>query len=257
MMEEEKEIAVVTGASSGIGKEIAMYLAKLGYEIIAVAREKEKLEQLKKEIPTKLEIYCVDISKEEECYTFFNEVKEKNIAILINNAGFGAFGEFEELSLERELSLIKTNDIGMHILMKLFLNKMRENKQRSYILNVASLASFMPGPLMATYYASKAYVLRLTQGVEKELRKKDSKVSVSCVCPGPVATNFNEVAGVQFSIKPLTPAYVAKYAIDQMKKGKTVIIPGMMNKIGRFLTRFVPDSLVAEVCYHIQKRKKR
>ena len=142
-MEEEKESAVVTGASSGIGKEIAMYLAKLGYEIIAVAREKEKLEQLKKEIPTKLEIYCVDISKEEECYTFFNEVKEKNIAILINNAGFGAFGEFEELSLERELSLIKTNDIGMHILMKLFLNKMRENKQRSYILNVASLASFM------------------------------------------------------------------------------------------------------------------
>ena len=255
-MESQKEIAVVTGASSGIGKEMAVYLAKLGYDIIAIARDEKNLNDLKKEINTNVETYCVDISKEEACFAFFEKVKDRNITILINNAGFGAFGEFQKLSLEKELELIRTNDIGMHILMKLFLTKMEKNKKRSYILNVASLASFMPGPLMATYYASKAYVLRLTQAVEKELRKQNSKVRVSCVCPGPVATNFNQVAGVQFSIRPLTSEYVAQYAIDQMRKGKTVIIPGITNKIARFLTRFAPDSWVAEICYHIQKKKK-
>lgn len=246
--------ALVTGASSGIGKEMCIYLSKLNFDIIAVARDKNALEKLKEELKTDVQVISMDLSKQENCILLYNTVKEQNIDILINDAGFGTFGRFVDSDLEKELSMINTNISALHILTKLFLIDMN-NRGKGYILNVASLAGFMPGPLMASYYASKAYVVRLSQAIRKELKKSGSKTKISILCPGPVATKFNDVAGVRFSMKPLTSEYVAKYTIDKMLKGKFMILPSFSVKISRFMSKLAPDNLVAEVTYHIQKKK--
>ena len=125
----------------------------------------------------------------------------------------------------------------------------------TYILNVASSAAFQPGPLMSTYYATKAYVYQLTEALYYEEKKKKTKVHVSVLCPGPVRTNFNDVAGVEFAVKPLTSTYVAKYAIDQMFKEKMLIIPGTKMKLAKFFGRFVSDKALLRMTYNIQKRK--
>lgn len=151
--------------------------------------------------------------------------------------------------------MINTNITAMHILTKLFLKDMIK-KDKGYILNVASIAGFMPGPLMATYYSTKAYIVRLTQSIYTELKKKKSNVSISVLCPGPVATNFNSVAGVKFNLKSLPSEYVAKYAIEKMFKHKLIILPGVKIKIARFLAKICPEKLVARVCYHMQQKKR-
>ena len=157
-------LALVTGASSGIGRDIARYLSKLGYDLVIVARRKEKLEELKEELKTNVEIVCLDVSIEENCYEIFKS--HKDIDILINNAGFGLFGHFDSTDLSKELNMINTNIVAVHILTKLYLQEMKK-KNTGYILNVASIAGFMPGPLMATYYASKNYVVALTRAIQK------------------------------------------------------------------------------------------
>ena len=183
-----------------------------------------------------------------------NKLKEENIDLLINNAGFGVFGNFNETDLEKELSLINTNIIAVHILTKLFLQDMiKINKGR--ILNVSSIAGTSPGPLMATYYSSKAYVLRLTESIYEELKKQKTNVTISVLAPGPVATNFNNVANVKFSIKALSSQYVAKYAIDKTLKGKLMIIPGFKIKILKILSKISPDKLAMKVIYANQTRK--
>ena len=253
-------LALITGSSSGIGRDMARYLNKLGYDVIITARNKDKLEELKNELDKnnkgKVEIIIADLSNTDECKKLYYEVKEKynNIDLLVNNAGFGLFGRFNETDLDKELSMIDTNITAMHILFKMFLSDMvREN--RGKILNVASIAGFMPGPLMATYYSTKAYVVRLSQGIREELRKNKSKVQISVLCPGPVDTNFNNVANVKFSLKGLTSEMVAKYAIDKTIKGKFLIIPGFTIKCLRFLSKIMPDSVMSKACYKSQERK--
>ena len=246
--------ALITGASSGIGRDIARYLSKLGYDLVIVARRKEKLEELKEELKTNVEIVCLDVSIEENCYEIFKS--HKDIDILINNAGFGLFGHFDSTDLSKELNMINTNIVAVHILTKLYLQEMKK-KNTGYILNVASIAGFMPGPLMATYYASKNYVVALTRAIQKELKKEKSNVKISVVCPGPVKTEFNEVAGVKFCIKGVSSEYVAKYAIDQMLKGKGLILPNFLIKCVKILVKIALDSLVTEVSYHAQKSKNR
>jgi len=152
--------ALVTGASSGIGKEIAIYLAEVGIDLIIVARREDRLEELKSILKTNVEIIATDISIEENCVKLYKQAKD--IDILVNNAGFGVFGEFENTSLTSELEMIKTNICAVHTLTKLFLKDMKA-KNNGYILNVASIAAFVPGPLMATYYSSKSYVFKLTR----------------------------------------------------------------------------------------------
>lgn len=246
--------ALVTGASSGIGYEISKYLAKRGYDIIAVARNKKALETLKSQIKTNVEIVCMDLSIQDNCFKLYEKLKDDEVDVLINNAGFGMYGNFDVLDVEKEIKMINVNILACDILTKLFLKKMKE-KNHGYILNVGSIAGFMPGPLMSSYYASKSYVVKLTEGIRKELKKSKSGVSISVLCPGPVNTNFNETAGVKFAVKPLSSEYVAKYAIDMMFKKKLIIVPGCMIKIARFLSKFAPDNIVAEVVYHIQTRK--
>ena len=246
--------ALVTGASSGIGYEISKYLAKRGYDIIAVARNKKALETLKSQIKTNVQIICMDLSIQDNCFKLYEKLKDDEVDVLINNAGFGMYGNFDVLDVEKEIKMINVNILACDILTKLFLKKMKE-KNHGYILNVGSIAGFMPGPLMSSYYASKSYVVKLTEGIRKELKKSKSGVSISVLCPGPVNTNFNETAGVKFAVKPLSSEYVAKYAIDMMFKKKLIIVPGCMIKIARFLSKFAPDNIVAEVVYHIQTRK--
>lgn len=246
--------ALVTGASSGIGRDMARYLSELGYDLIIVARREERLKELQSELKTSVRIECADLSKEENVMALYEKIKEEDIDVLVNNAGFGTFGDFTQTDLKTEMDMIHTNITAMHILMKLVLIDMKK-KDRGHILNVASIAAFMPGPLMATYYASKSYILRLTQSVHKELRKSGSHVRVSVLCPGPIATEFNDIAKVHFSVKPLSSEYVARYAINKMLKHKVVIIPGMVKAV-RVLVKLVPSQLVAEITYRIQRRKK-
>ena len=217
--------ALITGASSGIGRDMARYLSKIGYDLVIVARNQNLLEELKNELKTNVKIECMDLSQTENCKKLFEN--NPDIDILINNAGFGDFGKFTETNLEKELSMIDTNIKSIHILSKLYLTQMKQ-KNSGRILNVASIAGFMSGPLMATYYATKNYVVSLSKAINKELKKDGSKVTVSVLCPGPVNTNFNNVANVRFNLKGLSSEYVAKYAIDQMLKNKKVIIPGKM-----------------------------
>ena len=246
--------ALVTGASSGIGLEISKYLDSIGYEIILVARDKEKLESVAKTLTHKPKIIVMDLQQVEDIKSLYVLVKNDDIDILVNNAGFGLFGNFTETDLSKELNMIDINIKAVHILTKLFLKDMKR-KNKGYILNVASSAAFQSGPLMATYYSTKSYVYLLTEDINYENKKDKVNVQVSCLCPGPVDTNFNKVAGVRFSVKPLKADYVAKYAIDQMLKGKMLIIPGFKMKCAKFFGRFVSDKKLMAITYRIQKKK--
>jgi short-subunit dehydrogenase len=246
--------ALVTGASSGIGKDIAIYLSKLGYDIILVSRDKEALKNVSKIIKTKTKIIKMDLSVTENCKKLYEMTKKDNVDILINNAGFGLFGKFNDTNSDKELNMIDLNIKAVHTLTKLFLNDMKK-KNHGYILNVASSAAFLPGPLMSTYYATKAYVLRLTEAIYEELEIDKSNVVISCLCPGPVKTNFNKVANVEFELKSLTSKYVSKYAIDKMFKEKLIIIPGFDIKLSYVFSRFIPTKLLLKVAYYIQKKK--
>lgn len=244
--------ALITGASSGMGRDMAKILSQKGYDLILVARDEKKLEEVKKQLKTETKIVVMDISKEENCKKIYEE--NKDIDILINNAGFGDCGHFEETSLDKDIQMIHTNIIAYHILTKLYLKEMIK-KDSGKILNVASIAGFMPGPLMATYYSTKAYVVRLSEAIREELKKESSKVQISILCPGPVDTNFNKVADVQFALKGLSSEYVAKYTTDKLFKGKFYIVPGWKIKLAKFGAKIAPNTLVAKICYNMQKRK--
>jgi len=246
--------ALVTGASSGIGLEMAKYLDTLGYEVILVARDKEKLESVAKTLKHKSKIIVMDLSQVEDIKSLYVLVKNDDIDVLINNAGFGLCGNFTDTDLNKELNMIDINIKAVHILTKLFLKDMKR-KNKGYILNVASSAAFESGPLMATYYSTKSYVYRLTEAINYELKKEKVNVQVSCLCPGPVETNFFNVAEVKFSVKPLKADYVAKYAIDNMLKNKLLIIPGFKMKCAKFFGRFVSDKMLMRITYRIQKKK--
>ena len=247
--------ALVTGASSGIGRDMAKELAKRNIDLILVSRDLEKLQDVKNQLENvNVEIIQKDLNIEQNCIDLFEEVKEQPIDIVINNAGFGVFGDFIESPLEKELNMIKTNITAVHILTKLFLAKM-EKEDRGYILNVASIAGYMPGPLMASYYSTKAYVVRLTQAIKEELRRKKSNVKVGVLCPGPVETNFNNVAGVKFKAKALTSEYVAKYTVDKILKRKFYIIPGLSIRALRIVSKIIPDNLMAKMAYNVQVKK--
>lgn len=253
-------IALVTGASSGIGKDIAKELAKRNYNIIAVARDEGALKQVKskleKEYNIIVDVRSMDLVDRGGCKKLHEDIKKQYgvIDILVNNAGFGTCGKFTDTNLEKELGMIDTNIVAVHILTKLFLQDMVE-ANKGHILNVASIAGFMPGPLMATYYSTKSYVVRLTQSIRQELFMQGSKVKLSCLCPGPVKTNFNKVADVKFNLKEADSEKVAKYAVKSMLRNRTLIFPSPIVWLGRLFAKIVPDQVSAFFCYFAQKRK--
>ena len=247
--------ALITGASSGIGLDMARYLATKKWELILVARNKEKLEEIQEKIPTKVTIIVADLSQEQKVKELYALAKKENIDMLINNAGLGDFGPLSETDLNKDLELINTNIKAVHILTKSFVKDMEKRDSDTYILNVASSAAFQPGPLMSTYYATKSYVYQLTEALYYEEKKKKTKVHISVLCPGPVETNFNNVAKVKFSVKPLKSAFVARYAIDKTLENKMLIIPGFKMKCAKFFSRFVSDKFLLRIIYRIQKKK--
>lgn len=212
------------------------------------------LQALREELGEHAQVICMDLRDEKSCRMLYERVRAEEIDILINNAGFGLCGPFDETSLDRELEMIDLNIRAVHILTKLFLRDFIE-RDYGYILNVSSIAAYAPGPLMATYYASKAYVLRLSQSIYGELRRRGSHVHVAALCPGPVRTEFNQVAGVEFFTSGMSAQKAAKIAIDGMFSEKREIIPGAMMKWVRALTRVAPTALQLRVSHYLQHRK--
>ncbi len=247
--------ALITGASSGIGRDIAIVLNKMGHDLVLVSRSGDKLRELSKSLKGNVKIIPLDLSNPNACFELYEMIKDDGIDILVNNAGYAAFGEFCQTPLETELNLIDLNIKAVHIISKLFLKDFMA-KDKGYILNVASVAGVLGGgPLLSSYYASKAYVVRLSQAIYEELRRKGSNVSISILCPGPVDTNFNERAGVRFAVKGMNSLDVAKYAVDSMFKGKLMIFPGAKTKAGAFLRRLAPEKLLLKLTYDFQKAK--
>lgn len=246
--------ALITGSSRGLGKEIAIYLDSLGYDIILVSRNKEELIKVSKLLNNFTEIIVKDLSNIEDVYSLYEETKNYNIDLLVNNAGIGLYGNFNEIPLEKDINMLNINVVSVHVLTKLYLNDMIKNGKGA-ILNISSLASFSYGPLMSQYYATKAYITNLTCAIHKELKIKNSKVKISCACPGPINTNFNKNIGINFSQKPLDVKYVAKYCIDKCLKNKLIIIPGIINKICRIVTKFIPINILLKINYNINLRK--
>lgn len=245
--------ALITGASSGLGWEYAILLDSIGYDIIAVARREDKLLELKNMLKNNTEILVADLSREEECLKLTENYPD--IDILINNAGFGVFGEFSLTDSKKELSMIDVNIRAMHILFKSYL-KLFLNKDKGYILNVSSSAAFFPGPLFSAYYASKAYIYRLTRGVIHELKKSKSNVQVSVFLPGPILTEFNEKAGVNPGKGAITPQYAAEISIKKMFKKKHIIVPGFATKFTRIFSKLLPECITEKIVYHLQQAKK-
>ena len=251
--------ALITGASSGLGRDMARVLSSMGYDIIAVARREEALLELKAELKTEVTVVKCDLSDEKECMAISRYAKETDI--LINNAGFGVFGEFTESELSDELKMLDTNVRAMHILTKLFTKEFKK-RNSGYILNVASLAAFFPGPLFSGYYASKSYVLRLSQGIAEELKQSNSNVKISVLCPGPVHTGFEKASGVSFGTGTekmkgmiLESFPVAEYAIKKMFSGKEIIVPGILMKIAAAFRKLLPDKVLAKSLYFVQSKK--
>ncbi len=247
--------ALITGASSGIGKEIARYLASLGYDLLLVARSTDKLNELRSELTdVNVRVITLDLSREQDSFDLYEHTKDEKIDFLVNNAGFGAYGKFTDVPLEKELELIHTNVCAVHILTKLYLRNMVE-RNSGHILNVGSAAGFLAGPTFSSYYASKNYVVRLTEAIHEELRRDKINVGVSVLCPGPVQTNFNDVANVKFCIRGLTPQFVAKYAVDKTLQGKMIITPGFEMKATSFFRHFAPETLLTRISYNVQMKK--
>lgn len=249
-----KMLALITGATSGIGRDMAVLLSKQGYDLILASRNTKKMKQVQKHLKTNVDIITVDLSKEEDCYRLYDSVKDRKVDVLINNSGFGAFGRFWETSLETELNMLDVNVRAVHILTKLFLKDFVQ-RDKGTILNVASSAAFLPGPLLGAYYATKVYVLRLSQAIYEELRRQGSHVHICVLCPGPVETGFNERANVHFNLKEMSSRKVAAYALKKMQQGKLVIIPGITMQLVYFGRRFLPIRILLKSTYDMQKKK--
>ncbi|MBR6402728.1 MAG: SDR family NAD(P)-dependent oxidoreductase [Eubacterium sp.] len=250
--------AVVTGASSGLGFEFAKQLSAMGYKIILVARRRGKLEQVQKILKTPSIVFEADLGKTEECIRLMEETRSLDIEVFINNAGFGECGRFYETDAAKELSMIDVNVSAVHLLMKLMLQRLKSRVSGGYILNVASSAGLFPaGPYMATYYATKAYVTSLTRAVAREMEEEQSDIYIGALCPGPVDTEFNDVASVEFALKGISAKKCVKYAIDQMFRRRVIIIPTLRMKVVCMIAKFFPTKQVVAMTGKQQRRKKK
>ena len=246
--------ALITGATSGIGREMAKILAVRGVDLIIASRDEKKMKSLAKRLPVAVRTIAVDLSKAEDCYRLYDAVKAEEIDILINNAGFGAYGATWDVPLETELNMLDLNVRAVQILTKLFLADFRK-RGSGRILNVASSAGFLAGPLMSTYYATKSYVLRLTEAIHEELRQSGSNVKITALCPGHVETGFDARANVRHSIGGVSSYKVAKAGIDGMFGGKVVVLPGLLMKLTYLGEKCLSEPLMLKAAYHAQSKK--
>ncbi len=252
---------LITGASGGIGYDLALLAAANGKNLVLVARSVEKLEELAETIRecNKSEVITIDVDLADETgvNTLISEIIKRDIQIdtLINNAGFGDFGDFAHADLAKNMEMIRLNISALTQLSHFALQGMIKARNGK-IMNVASTAAFMPGPGMAVYYASKAYVLSFSEALTREL--KGSGVTVTTLCPGPTDTGFASIAGLGKSLMhrilpPATSMEVAMAGYNAMMKGKAIEIPGITNKLSAISPRFIPRGLVRNMIYGIHK----
>lgn len=254
------DLAIITGASTGIGFEIAKYLLseKKDLKLLLISSNIDKLNLAKEKLNSEnVEILAqnlenFDISKIKEA------ISNRKIKYFINNAGFGDFGNFIDCNIEKQEKMIDLNIKALTKLSHFILNEVKETKEKVYILNVASVASFMSGPLMSVYYATKAYVLSFTRAIRYENKNED--IVISCLCPGPTTTNFIKSSNLEgsklfSSLKNMSAETVAKIAIKSLEKEKELIIPGFLNKLMVVSAKIFPDKLVRLFVYRIMKSK--
>jgi uncharacterized protein len=257
-----KKTVLITGASGGIGYEFAQIFAHNKYNLVLVARSEDKLLELQKKLLSQydisVEIFAIDISSISNIDLLYTELQKKQVVIdiLINNAGFGDYGYFYQTNWKKEEMMINLNIAALTYLTKLFLPKMIENKDGK-ILNLASVAAFLPGPLMAVYYATKAYVLSFSSAIANEL--KGTGVTVTALCPGPTKSGFSDAAALGdsklFKKKSLpTAKVVAEYGYKALMKGKTIAIQGASNKMLMFMIRFIPKKLLISTVRKMQEK---
>ena len=245
----------ITGATSGIGMEFAQAYAAQGCRLILVGRREDRLEKLRAETGTACRLIRADLAEEEQCRKLLEEISDEPVDIFINNAGFGTAGSFLETDIDKETAMIRVNDAAMHILFKGVLQKMQA-RGHGTILNVASSAGLLPGgPYMAAYYASKAYVVSLTRAVAEELREKGSPVYVCALCPGPVNTEFNEHADVEFALKGISAKRCVSECLSAMKRRRIIIVPTFLMKAAVFFQHFVPEPVLIRMVAGQQKKK--
>jgi short-subunit dehydrogenase len=259
----QKPIALITGASSGIGRELAKVFAGRGYDLVLVSRNKKAMDELASELRASFNTTAIvlarDLSKHGAAEEIFTRLRRKRVEVevLVNNAGFGTFGPFVQTETPSALDLLQVNIVALTHLTRLFAAEMVK-RGKGKILNVASTAAFQPGPWMATYYASKSYVLAFSEALAHELA--GSGVTVSCLCPGPTRTDFQRRAGMEHTrlvhaFSMMDAGQVAQRAYEGLMNGKRVIIPGLLNRIGTVLARIVPHSLIMNVIQFLHRKK--
>ena len=249
------KFAVITGASSGIGAEFARQLSARGYNLLLVARRADRLEKLSDQLTTVCEIFTADLSKKSECLRLVKALEGRRVDLFINNAGFGDCGPFLQTELDKDLDMLSVNIRAVHILTKKIGQKLYKQGFGA-LLNVGSCAGLMPaGPYMATYYATKAYVVSLTRGVARELQELHSPVYVCALCPGPVDTEFNDLAGVVFALKGITPEFCVDEAIHGMLHHKTIIVPSAFMRLCTSAQKLLPTPLLMPIVARQQKKK--
>ena len=238
--------ALITGGTTGIGYEIASNLLKRGYDAILVSRNRGEIDNLIKEYPDReIRFISHDLSVEGECYKLLEETEGEDIDVFVSNAGYGDIGTIDKTSLEKEVNMVKLNDIATLILAKSFI--LRFIKQdRGRVLFVASAASFGAAPYMSLYYATKSFVYSLAQGYYRELRDMRSHVTISILCPGPVKTGFEKRANCKFTIGSISKEKVGAIATSKMLKGKLVIVPGLKMKAAHLFSHFVPKRFISK-----------
>ena len=244
-----KKVALVTGASAGLGVEFARQLSKRGHRLVLAARRKDRLEELAKELG-KARAIAIDLSKKNSAAKLLADLEAngETVDLLVNNAGFGLIGRFAELDAKRERQMIDLNVGTLTDLCRAVAPQMIARKSGG-ILNVASTAAFQPGPKMAVYFATKAFVLSLTEALHEEL--KPHGVKVSCLCPGPTRTEFGDVAGFggngMFDRVAMEAPDVVKAGLDGLDRNKAVVVPGLVNKLTANSGRFAPRSIVRKI----------
>lgn len=253
--------ALITGASSGIGYELAYLFARDHYNLVLIARTRDKLVQIadefSREFGISVKIIPLDLSLPDASNQIFSQLQNEaiNINILVNNAGFASYGLFHETDLNAELQMIQLNIVALTHLSKLFLKEM-VTRHEGKILNIASTAAFQPGPLMTVYYATKAYVLSFSEALANELR--GTGVTVTVLCPGPTESGFQSRANMKNSKlvsgqKIMDAKTVAEIGYRGLMKNETVVIPGLKNKLLVLSVRFAPRNLVAQLVRNMQK----
>ena len=244
-----RQVALITGASAGLGVEFARQLSKRGHPLVLVARRKERLEELAKELGNARAV-AMDLSKANAATKLITELKAagEEVDLLVNNAGFGLIGQFAKLDAKRERQMIDLNVGALTDLCRAVAPQMVARKSGA-ILNVASTAAFQPGPKMAVYFATKTFVLSLSEALHEEL--KPHGVRVTCLCPGPTRTEFGEVAGFggsgMFERVAMEAADVVEAGLKGLDKNRAVVVTGLVNKIAAASTRFAPRSVVRKI----------